>query len=272
MVPLRPRLAPAEPVRPRAVAGARSRAGTFALVGLLIGFAASLAAARAATAERVSSPSTTPTAPVTPESGSDAIDRWLRQQAGVRTWSARFVQTRALKTLAQPLVSTGHVAFAAPNRFHWELGEPVQTRAIRQSNAVLIVYPALHRAERYPVDAAASGPWKQMLSLLEVGFPESRTQLEARFRVLSNTPVGNTRELTLEPRATAARRLMPRFRIVLAEPDLAIRATEMVFADGSSLRNEFSEIAINPPLDQHLFEPELGPDFKITEPLARSRP
>ena len=200
------------------------------------------------------------------------LDRWLGQQANIRTWSADFVQTRALKTLTQPLTARGRVRFAAPNRFHWEIGDPPQSMAIRQSNAVLIVYPLLKRAERYPIDAASPGPWKQMLSLLETGFPESRAQFDERFRVVGHTVTNAVHDLTLEPRASAARRLMPRFRLLLAEPDLEIRATEMGFADGSTLRNDFEHAQRNPALDAGLFEPELGPDFKITEPLARARP
>ncbi len=202
----------------------------------------------------------------------DLLDRWLQRQSAVRTWSAEFTQVRRLKTLAQPLTARGRVRFAAPNRFHWEIGDPVQTLAVRQSNSVLIVYPALRRAERYPVDGASTGPWKQMLSLLEVGFPESRAQLEARFRVLARDSSATTHELALEPRAAAVRRLMPRFKIVLSEPDLELVATEMEFADGSSLRNDFARITTNPVLDDRLFEPELGPDFRVTEPLSRPRP
>src|SRR5882724_7483799 len=71
---------------------------------------------------------------------------WLAKQPDIQTWSADFIQTRALKSLTQPLTATGHVWFAAPNRFRWELGHPPQTIAVRGSNEMLVIYPPLKRA------------------------------------------------------------------------------------------------------------------------------
>src|SRR5438128_2520153 len=59
------------------------------------------------------------------------LTQWLNAQTNIQTWEAEVTQTRTLKTLAQPLVSYGHVWFAAPNRFRWEIGNPAQTIAVR---------------------------------------------------------------------------------------------------------------------------------------------
>src|SRR5690349_18299515 len=59
------------------------------------------------------------------------LTSWLAAQTNIQTWSADFVQTRTFKALAQPLTATGHVWFAEPNRFRWELGRPPQTIAVR---------------------------------------------------------------------------------------------------------------------------------------------
>src|SRR5580765_5703542 len=97
--------------------------------------------------------------------------RWLDAQTNISTWSADFIQTRTLKSLAQPLTATGHVWFAAPNRFRWELGSPAQTVAVRSTKELLIIYPRLKRVERYPLAGEQTGPWREALSLLEAGFP-----------------------------------------------------------------------------------------------------
>ena len=39
------------------------------------------------------------------------------------------------------------------------------------------------------------------------------------------------------------------------------------FADGSTLRNDFTNAVLNPRLDPSLFAPKLNPDYKIVEPL-----
>src|SRR5215831_15574805 len=73
------------------------------------------------------------------------LTSWLAAQTNIHSWSADFIQTRVLKSLAQPLTATGHVWFAFPNRFRWELGNPPQTIAVREAGELLIVYPKLKR-------------------------------------------------------------------------------------------------------------------------------
>src|SRR5258706_3768330 len=88
------------------------------------------------------------------------LNGWLAAQTNLQTWSADFTQTRMLKTLTQPLVATGHIWFAAPNRFRWELGSPAQTIALREAGQMWVIYPRLKRAERYPLDAKTPGEWR----------------------------------------------------------------------------------------------------------------
>ncbi len=198
----------------------------------------------------------------------DVLDEWLQRQADIRTWSADFVQTRSLKTLVQPLTTRGHVLFETPDRFRWEIGDPPETVAVRESNTVLILYPPLRRAERYSLDAASAGPWRPMLTLMEAGFPSSRQNLESRFRLLEHAISPKGYELTLEPRSAAARRVLTRFHLLLSTPGLELLQTEMEFADGSRLRNDFTHISVNAPVDEGVFSPHLGPDYTVTEPLA----
>lgn len=192
---------------------------------------------------------------------------WLAAQTNIHTWSADFVQTRTLKALAQPLTATGQVWFAEPNRFHWELGQPPQTIAVRAAQEMLVIYPKLKRVERYPLAGAETGPWRDALALLEAGFPRSQADVESRFRILSQTVKGDACELTLQPKSAGARRMMPQIKIAFGTNDLALRATELQFADGSSMRNDFTNTVLNPKLDEALFAPRFESDFKIVEPL-----
>src|SRR6185436_2020288 len=123
-----------------------------------------------------------------------SLTAWLSAQTNIQTWSADFTQTRTLKSLTQPLTGAGRVWFAAPNRFRWELGNPAQTIAVRQPQQMLVIYPRLKRAERYPLDAS-SGAWREMLSLLEAGFPRSQEEVESRFRIVSQSTSNEVHEL-----------------------------------------------------------------------------
>lgn len=197
------------------------------------------------------------------------LTRWLNSQADIHTWSADLVQTRALKSFTQPLVSEGHVSFIAPNRFRWELGNPPQTIAVRQADQMLIVYPKLKRVEKYPLTGEQTGPWKDALALLEAGFPRSQKELDSRFRVQSVTTTNGVCEVTLQPKSASARRMMPQIKIAFGANDFSLRATELQFADGSTMRNDFKNPKVNEKLDENLFSPVIGSDFKVVEPLKQ---
>src|SRR5215467_3265870 len=78
--------------------------------------------------------------------GTDSpVASWLATQTNVHSWSADFVQTRTFKSLVQPLTATGHVWFVEPNQFHWELGHPPQTIAVKSADEMMLIYPRLKR-------------------------------------------------------------------------------------------------------------------------------
>ena len=197
------------------------------------------------------------------------VTSWLNAQTNIQTWSADVKQIRTLKTLTQPLNANGHVWFAAPNQFRWEIGKPPQTIAIRRSDEMLVIYPRLKRVERYSFGAQQTGPWKDTLALLEAGFPRNESDLNKQFKIIGLSQSDNVCELSLEPHSAAGRRMMPSLIIAFSINDFMLRATELQFADGSSMRNEFANPQLNPTIDPALFNPKLDPEYKIVEPMKQ---
>lgn len=199
----------------------------------------------------------------------ELLNGFLTTQKGVKTWSADFLQTRTSKSFARPLTASGRVWFSAPNKFHWELGQPAQTIAVRTADEMLVIYPRLKRVEKYPLNEKAAGQWKDMLALLEAGFPTDRVELESRFKIGEVRVVNDLAEVNLEPKSSSARKMMPRFTIGFSPNDFSLRATEMQFADGSTMRNDFKSGRINETLDSELFAPKIESDYKLIEPLKK---
>jgi outer membrane lipoprotein-sorting protein len=197
------------------------------------------------------------------------IDGWLNAQTNLQSWQADFIQTRTFKTLMHPLTASGHVWFASPNRFRWELGSPAQTIALRRSDEMIVVYPMLKRAERYPLTGKESSEWRDVLALLEAGFPGSRTELERRFRIELLTETNAAWQLVLQPTSASARKMIKQIHVGLATNDFSLTSTELVFADDSRMRNDFTNAMLNPSVDDDLFDWKPDPDFKVTEPLAK---
>ena len=99
------------------------------------------------------------------------VDEWIGAQASVGAWEADFKQTRLLKALTEPLVATGKLWFAAPDRFRWEVMKPAPTLAVREEDELLVVFPKLKRAEKYSLARIRQGQWKDLMGLLDTGFP-----------------------------------------------------------------------------------------------------
>lgn len=201
-----------------------------------------------------------------PALASTDIAPLLEAQAGLKSWTADFVQTRTLKSLKQPLKTPGHLYFVAPNTFRWELGDPTQTIAVRTSNTVLLVYPPLKRAERYALAPNDRSQWQEMLSLLDAGFPRSQKELESRFSIGSTREANGKTHIVLQPNASSARRWMREMELVFDTATKSLAATELRFADGSLLRNEFTNERRNTDIPPELFKPDIPPDYRIVEP------
>ena len=195
------------------------------------------------------------------------LSGWLDSQKTIRTWSADFVQTRRLKSFTEPLTATGQVWFAAPNQFRWELGNPPQTIALRQPDQMLVIYPRLKRVEKYPLTGAAAGQWKDTMALLEAGFPRDRAELESRFKVSAMSVSNAVCEITLVPTSSQARKMIPQMKIAFGTNDFSLLGTELEFADGSTMRNDFQNPKINEPSGDDRFQPKLDPGFKLVEPM-----
>jgi outer membrane lipoprotein-sorting protein len=204
------------------------------------------------------------------ETASKDVVAWLNNQSKVETWSADFIQTRSFKTLAKPLKESGHVWFEVPGRFRWELGHPVKTVAVRTANELLLLYPKLKRVEKFPLSETA-GPWKQAMSMLEAGFPRSQQDLESQFNILSQKASGSQCELVLQPKSSSARKMMPQITIVFSTDNAALLATELEFADGSTMRNDFSNPVLNEKADQTMFSPQIPADYKVVEPMKNAK-
>lgn len=196
------------------------------------------------------------------------FNEWFAAQKHLQRWSADFTQTRSLKVLAQPLVAPGHV-WVTPHAFRWELGQPVQTIVLRQPNQLLIIYPQLKRVEEYPLAEVPPGPLKDTLALLDATLPRDRASLEKHFRLRSAVETNALLQITLEPKSAAARQFIREIVIGVHTNNFQMAMTEMRFADGSTLRNDFTHLVVNPPLPAKLFQMKLPPDFTVVDPLKK---
>ena len=196
------------------------------------------------------------------------FNKWFAAQTNMQTWSANFVETRSLMTLSQPLKSTGKV-LVEPGKFRWELGRPPQTIVIRNPDELLILYPRLKHAEIYALDKIPPGPIKDAMALLDVSIPRSRAALEEHFQLLSVAITNSVLQMTLQPKSQSAQQFINSVVMGFHTNDYVIAESQMNFSDGSTLRNDFSDVVFNQDMDPKLFATNVPPDYTVAEPMNR---
>ncbi len=204
------------------------------------------------------------------DSSREFLNAWLDQQGKIKTWSADVVQIRNLRSLVRPLKSRGKVWFLQPNRFRWQLGDPPRTIAVRKDDELLIIYPRLKQVERFAGGEDIDPAWKQVLGLLEVGFPSDADTFFARYEVVTTTRFKKSWKFELRPAAKIARRLLDRVTVEISARDFALLATELVFPDGSTMKNQFIHRRLNPDLDEALFDFEIEEGYTVVNPLQKN--
>jgi len=205
------------------------------------------------------------------DSSREFLNAWMDQQAKIKTWSADVVQIRNLKSLTRPLKSRGQVWFLQPNRFRWQLGDPPRTIAVRRNDELLIIYPRLKQIERFAGGEDIDPAWKQVLALLELGFPSDSETFFSRYELVRTTRLKKSWKFELRPAAEVARKLLDRVMVQISTHDFTLLATELIFPDGSTMKNQFIHRRLNPDLDEGLFDFEIEEGYTVVDPLQKNK-
>lgn len=180
------------------------------------------------------------------EADARILDRWISRQAEIRTLSASFTQTRALRVLRSPVSASGRFWFRAPGEFRWEVGNPPKTIVLRRGNDVRVIDPG-RRTEK--VEALELG--RREAGMLEFPFVRSRRDLDERFRIVEFRVTDSECLLKLSPRDTEG--FLTAVHLAFAPDTGHLHSLELTFRDGSSMRNTFADVAVNEPLPPGIF-------------------
>ncbi len=180
------------------------------------------------------------------------VKKWIARQDDFHGVSADFTQTRALKALRDPLKSPGHLWFVEPDSFRWELGNPVKTIVLRKGESVFVITPAKKRAERHTAAGRQDGI--QSMATMSFQLAKDFAEFQRKFEVLAISTESTNCHLEVAPRDPATRKFLTAIKIDFDTTNGEMRAFEVVTRDGSSMRNEFSNVRVNPKIDRHVFD------------------
>jgi len=168
-------------------------------------------------------------------------------QESTRTVDARFVQTKYLSLLDEPLVSTGRFRFRRPDHVRLDVETPQPTTILIAGRSVAI--PGLTESER---QAVAESPMAAMFTELGALFAGSLDRAPAHFAIEARG-VGDAVELTLTPTAPDYQRLFRAIGLRFAGPAMTVQSMRLDEALGDRLEVELRDVRRNVELPDVLF-------------------
>ncbi len=182
------------------------------------------------------------------------VKRWLAKQEELRTLQADFTQTRSYKNLRDPLAAPGHLWYSAPGSFRWEVGDPPRTVVLRKGEDYYVITPGKRRAERTPTAVLNRPGSVGRAPIVDFPFARNYDDFTRRFETLAVATQGTRCHLEILPRDAQARNALAAIRIDFDTETGHLASFEFVTRDGSSLRNEFSNVRTDAKIDPHQYD------------------
>ena len=184
------------------------------------------------------------------------IGRWLASQKDLRSLTADFVQTRALKTLRDPLTSPGRLWFRSPDAFRWETGNPAKSIFLKNGEMVLLIEPLKKKAVRFDVKNATQNREMQGM-MMKFPLANSLEEFKRQFDVLDLQMFDDHCDVSLLPKDQATRNFLKSLNLQFELSRGELRYFEMITKEGSRLRNDFFNVQPNRPIDPAVFSYDL---------------
>jgi outer membrane lipoprotein-sorting protein len=183
------------------------------------------------------------------------IKKWIARQDELRTVQADFTQTRALRALRDPIATPGHIWFEAPNSLRWELGDPAKTVVVRTGENYFLIQPAKKKAERFsPSAAGKQGQAQGFMAMMSFPLAKDFADFNRQFETLAVTSTEGRCHLEVLPRETQERKFLSAIKIDFDTATGHLISFELDTRDGSSMRNDFTNVRMNQKIDRHVFE------------------
>ena len=197
------------------------------------------------------------------------LKKWLAYQSKVKTFAAHFTQSRRVKNFKKPLQSPGKLWFSAPGRFRWEIGDPPKNIAFLDQKELVIYQPGARRVKRFALSDVADSQWADTFNLAKMSFPHSLEELQKYFSIVSLQSSEQHCVLALQLKSERRRKLVKMATIYFNPEKSGLLATEILFQNGSSIRNDFTETFSNIEIPEAAFKMDFPEGTRFVEPLKR---
>lgn len=171
-------------------------------------------------------------------------------EASLKTLTARFAETSQSPLLARPLVARGTIAVIRPARIAMHYTVPDSRTVIIDGGKLRVVWPSLAIDRTTPIGAMESRVQQYFVDT-------SPAQLRRHFAIAAEvaTDRPNAWFVTMTPRRKQIREGLAQLDLWIQQDSVMLSAMRMIFPGGGSKLLEFTEVRINPPIDEAAFRP-----------------
>ena len=195
-----------------------------------------------------------------PPSPRTILEKWIQESKTVRSVAAEFDQVRHLSSVARPLIKAGKLWLEKPDRLRWQVGDPPQILAVRDTDGRFIYADAAgKRARIWSREALLHDDEQgrgQGLTWLSQSFAGSVADFEKRFELQGVDPVPSQPELwtlRLTLRDHQAAMFVTGVTFTVSTKDGSLRNFTLQMRDGSRFETRIKSYQLNGPIDSALF-------------------
>jgi outer membrane lipoprotein-sorting protein len=185
----------------------------------------------------------------------EAVAAW-QAMSTVRSLEARFEQRRSTTLLAQPLVSSGTLRFARPDKLAWVVEQPGRSTMVVSGSQVGMSYPDLGVHDQ--LDLAGDPDAERLVRSMMVWLAGDLEQVQRDYGVAwSNAPAGAPEgalhQATLTPRDTTMAALISSLDLIIGGDPLRVLAVTMHEPDGDRVDIAMFDVRLDPELPDDAF-------------------
>ena len=185
-----------------------------------------------------------------------------QQRAQMPAVTANFTEQKNTRLLAKPIVSSGTIAFQAPNKFRRELTGNNPSTTVCDGRELWIYYPNFKEAERYTLGQKQF--FDESLAALTAGL--NFQDVERFFRVAA-TREGNGYAVTLTPKTGGLKRILTSLTVWLDDEGM-IQKTDAALPKGDRVTTTYRNVRAAKQSDAKFeFTPPAG--AKVSTPLGK---
>ena len=203
-----------------------------------------------------------PGEPLAPNEVKTLLDQIRAKRAAAPQVQADFEEEKEVNLMNKPIISSGQVWFAAPDKFRREVKGNSPSVTVSDGRQLWIYYPKFQSAEHYSL--GKHSPLDAGIAALTAAL--NLENVENSYRITAGKSE-NGYELQLVPRNPSLKRLLKAFTIQM-NAELQVQHTEMVQPNGDHIVTRYaneSRAAI--PSSTFEFTPPSG--TSVTTPLGR---